>query len=102
MGTSGLASIPAEMKAEGQENGRQTRLEVSLLKSKPERGADTGGRVKEKTASSKRNNLEEFSLCTAATLQIHWGVTDTWWNSSHDCSHEMDGYRLHKKDRQGR
>lgn len=41
------------------------------------------------------------SLCRAAKLQIHQGVTDPWWSSSHDWSHEMDGYKLHKTDRAG-
>lgn len=40
----------------------ETRLEVSLLKSKPERGVDTGRRVKEKIASSEGNNLSEFKV----------------------------------------
>lgn len=40
----------------------ETRLEVSLLKLKPETGVDTGGRVKEKVTSSKGDNLEEFKV----------------------------------------
>ncbi|CAM5155513.1 unnamed protein product [Natator depressus] len=30
------------------------------------------------------------------------GITETWWDSSHDWSTVMDGYKLFRKDRQGR
>lgn len=29
-------------------------------------------------------------------------VMETWWNCSHDCSAVMNGYKLFRKDRQGR
>ncbi|CAM4394956.1 unnamed protein product [Caretta caretta] len=30
------------------------------------------------------------------------GITETWWDNSHDWSTVMDGYKLFRKDRQGR
>ncbi|KAK4827211.1 hypothetical protein QYF61_015239 [Mycteria americana] len=29
-------------------------------------------------------------------------ITETWWDDSHDCSAAMDGYKLFRRDRQGR
>lgn len=39
-----------------------------------------------------------------ACLQVYdlIGITEMWWDSSHDWSIEMEGYKIFRKDRQGR
>ncbi|GAB0175990.1 hypothetical protein GRJ2_000064200 [Grus japonensis] len=41
-------------------------------------------------------------MCTHLKGYDLIGMTETWWDGSYDCSIEMEGYRLFRKDRQGR
>ena len=40
------------------------------------------------------------SHCAAGNDLV--AITETWWDHSHDWSAAMDGYKLFRKDRQGR
>ena len=41
-------------------------------------------------------------MCTHLWGYDTIGITETWWDSSYDWSIGMGGYRLFRKDRQGR
>ncbi|GAB0209359.1 hypothetical protein GRJ2_003401600 [Grus japonensis] len=50
--------------------------------------------------SEKINKLDESPLYIQSVLLVT--IIKTWWDSSYDCSVGMEGYRLFRKDRQGR
>ena len=53
-------------------------------------------------ARSLGNKQEELELRAQSESYDIIGVTETWWDNSHDWRITMDGYRLFRKDRQGR
>ncbi|GAB0208559.1 hypothetical protein GRJ2_003321600 [Grus japonensis] len=48
------------------------------------------------------NKQEELETCVCLQGYDLIGITETWWDSSYDWSVGMEGYRLFRKDRQGR
>ncbi|GAB0207575.1 mitochondrial enolase superfamily member 1 [Grus japonensis] len=48
------------------------------------------------------NKQEELETCVSLQGYDLIGITETWWDSSYDWSVGMEGYRLLRKDRQGR
>ncbi|GAB0205316.1 mitochondrial enolase superfamily member 1 [Grus japonensis] len=48
------------------------------------------------------NKQEELETCVCLQGYDLIGITETWWDSSCDWSVGMEGYRLFRKDRQGR
>ncbi|GAB0205799.1 hypothetical protein GRJ2_003045500 [Grus japonensis] len=48
------------------------------------------------------NKQEELEMCVCLQGYDLIGITETWWDSSYDWSVGMEGYRLFRKDRQGR
>ncbi|KAK4828724.1 hypothetical protein QYF61_000715 [Mycteria americana] len=48
------------------------------------------------------NKQEELELHAQSESYDIIGITETWWDNSHDWRSTMDGYRLFCKDRQGR
>ncbi|GAB0182398.1 hypothetical protein GRJ2_000705100 [Grus japonensis] len=53
-------------------------------------------------AWSMGNEQEELETCVCLQGYDIIGITETWWDSSYDWSVGMEGYRLFRKDRQGR
>ncbi|GAB0208322.1 hypothetical protein GRJ2_003297900 [Grus japonensis] len=51
---------------------------------------------------SMGNKQEELETCTCLQGYDLIGITETWWHGSYDWSVGMEGYRLFRKDRQGR
>ncbi|GAB0203195.1 hypothetical protein GRJ2_002785100 [Grus japonensis] len=51
---------------------------------------------------SMGNKQEELETCVCLQDYDLIGITETWWDSSYDWSVGMEGYRLFRKDRQGR
>jgi len=51
------------------------------------------------TNRGEKQELEATVLLESYDLA---GITETWWDKSHDCSVAIDGYRLFRRDRQGR
>jgi len=51
---------------------------------------------------STGNKQEELEMCAHLWGYDVIGITETWWDSSCDWSIGMGGYRLFRKDRQGR
>jgi len=45
------------------------------------------------------NEQEDLEVCVLLQGYYLTGITDLWWDSSHDRSGAMDGYRLFRKDR---
>ncbi|GAB0209421.1 hypothetical protein GRJ2_003407800 [Grus japonensis] len=48
------------------------------------------------------NEQEELETCVCLQGYDLIGIPETWWDSSYDWSVGMEGYRLFRKDRQGR
>ncbi|KAK4806872.1 hypothetical protein QYF61_012593 [Mycteria americana] len=48
------------------------------------------------------NKQEELELCAQPESYDVIGITETWWENSHDWKTTMDGYKLFWKDRKGR
>ncbi|GAB0175756.1 hypothetical protein GRJ2_000040800 [Grus japonensis] len=48
------------------------------------------------------NKQEELEMCTHLQGYDLIGITEMWWDGSYDWSIGMEGYRLFRKDRQGR
>ncbi|GAB0205636.1 hypothetical protein GRJ2_003029200 [Grus japonensis] len=48
------------------------------------------------------NKEEELETCVCLQGYDLIGITETWWDSSYDWSVGMEGYRLLRKDRQGK
>ncbi|GAB0193880.1 mitochondrial enolase superfamily member 1 [Grus japonensis] len=48
------------------------------------------------------NKQEELETCVCLQGYDLIGITETWWDGSYDWSVGMEGYRLFRKDRQGR
>ncbi|GAB0210369.1 hypothetical protein GRJ2_003502700 [Grus japonensis] len=53
-------------------------------------------------ARSMGNKQEELEMCVCLQGYDLIGIRETWWDSSYDWSVGMEGYRLFRKDRQGR
>ncbi|GAB0191019.1 hypothetical protein GRJ2_001567200 [Grus japonensis] len=53
-------------------------------------------------AWSMRNKQEELETCACLQGYDLIGITEMWWDGSYDWSLGMEGYRLFRKDRQGR
>ncbi|CAM5114317.1 unnamed protein product [Natator depressus] len=53
-------------------------------------------------AQSLGNKQGELEVLVMSRNYDVIGITETWWDSSHDWSTVMDGYKLFRKDRQGR
>ncbi|GAB0200352.1 hypothetical protein GRJ2_002500600 [Grus japonensis] len=51
---------------------------------------------------SMGNKQEELEMCVRLQGYDLIGITETWWDGSYDWSIGMEGYRLFRKDRQGR
>ena len=50
---------------------------------------------------SEVNKQEELEVCVQLQSSELIGIMQTWWDSSHDWSAVVDGYRLLRKDRLG-
>ena len=48
------------------------------------------------------NKQEELEATVQQASYDLVAITETWWDLSHDWSAAMDGYKLFRKDRQGR
>ena len=48
------------------------------------------------------NKQEELEMCACLQGYDFIGITEMWWDGSYDWSIGMEGYRLFRKDRQGR
>ncbi|KAJ7414527.1 hypothetical protein BTVI_40948 [Pitangus sulphuratus] len=53
-------------------------------------------------ASSVGNKQKELGAIAQQESCDVVAITETWWDDSHDWSAAMDGYKLFRKDRQGR
>ena len=54
-------------------------------------------------AGSMRNNQDELESLVSSQSSALSGITgETWWHESHNWSAGMEGYRLFRRDRQGR
>ncbi|GAB0204485.1 hypothetical protein GRJ2_002914100 [Grus japonensis] len=53
-------------------------------------------------STHRRNKQEELETCTCLQGYDLIGITETWWDGSYGWSVGMEGYRLFRKDRQGR
>lgn len=53
-------------------------------------------------ARSMSNKQEELEAIVHQANYDLAAVTETWWDCSHDWSVEIDGYKLCRRDRQGR
>ena len=53
-------------------------------------------------ARSMGNKQEELEAIVQQANYDLVAITETWWDHSHDWSAAMDGYKLFRKDRQGR
>ncbi|GAB0205782.1 hypothetical protein GRJ2_003043800 [Grus japonensis] len=53
-------------------------------------------------AQSMGNKQEELETCVFLQRYDVIGIIEMWWDSSYDWSVGMEGYRLFRKDRQGR
>ena len=53
-------------------------------------------------ACSMGNKQEELEAIVKQASYDLVAITETWWDHSHDWSAAMDGYKLFRKDRQGR
>ncbi|GAB0179239.1 hypothetical protein GRJ2_000389200 [Grus japonensis] len=68
------------------------------------KSASTGAQLKclYVNAWSMGNKQEELEMCVCLQGYDLIGITEMWWDSSNDWSVGMEGYRLFRKDRQGR
>ena len=48
------------------------------------------------------NKQEELEAIVRQASYDLVAITETWWDHSHDWSAAMDGYKIFRKDRQGR
>ena len=53
-------------------------------------------------AHSMGNKQEELEAMTKQENYDVVAITETWWDVSHDWSMPIDGYKLFRRDRQGR
>ena len=53
------------------------------------------------SAHSMRNKQDELEALVHSQSHVVIGISETWWNVSHDWSAGMEGYRLVRRDRQG-
>ncbi|KAK4816487.1 hypothetical protein QYF61_017239 [Mycteria americana] len=53
-------------------------------------------------AHSIRNKQDELEALVSSQSYNIIGISETWWNESHDWSAGTEGYRLFRRDRQGR
>jgi len=54
------------------------------------------------TARSMGNKQEELKAIAQQDSYDLVAITETWWDDSHDWSAAMDGYKLFRRDRQGK
>jgi len=45
------------------------------------------------------NEQEELEICVQSQGYDLIAITETWWDSLHDCNAVTDGYTLFRKDR---
>jgi len=64
--------------------------------------APAGDQLKCLYACSIRNKQEELETCACLQGYGLIGITETWWDGTYDWRVDMEGYRLLRKDRQGR
>ncbi|KAK4810955.1 hypothetical protein QYF61_013363 [Mycteria americana] len=53
-------------------------------------------------ARNMRNKPDEMEVLVSSQSYDVIGISETWWNESHDRSAGMEGYRLFRRNRQGR
>ena len=53
-------------------------------------------------ARSMGNKQEELEAIVQQDRCDLVAITETWWDNSHDWSAAMDGYKIFRRDRQGR
>ena len=53
-------------------------------------------------AHSMRNKQDELEALVSSQNYDIIGISETWWKESHNWSAGMEGYRLFRRDRQGR
>ncbi|KAK4827172.1 hypothetical protein QYF61_015134 [Mycteria americana] len=53
-------------------------------------------------AHSMRNKQDKLEALVSSQSYEIIGMSETWWNESHDWSAGMEGYRLFRRDRQGK
>ncbi|GAB0209472.1 hypothetical protein GRJ2_003414300 [Grus japonensis] len=104
----------AHLKSNGDEPGApdiigtNTETSIKSLKGIPatpaSQSASLGAQLKclYANACSMGNKQEELETCTHLQGYDLIGITETWWDGSYDWSVGMEGYRLFRKDRQGR
>ncbi|KAM9591180.1 uncharacterized protein ACIBXB_006077 isoform 1-T3 [Morphnus guianensis] len=70
----------------------------------PMLGVDSIGQLKciFANARSMGNKQEELEAIVQQDSYDLVAITETWWDNSHDWSAAMDGYKLFRRDRQGR
>ncbi|KAM9590717.1 uncharacterized protein ACIBXB_005842 isoform 1-T1 [Morphnus guianensis] len=70
----------------------------------PMLGVDSIGQLKciYANAHSMGNKQEELEATVQQDRYDLVTITETWWDDSHDWSAAMDGYKLFRRDRQGR
>ncbi|GAB0207912.1 hypothetical protein GRJ2_003256900 [Grus japonensis] len=68
------------------------------------KSASSGAQLKCLYANTRStgNKQEELETCVCLQGYDLIGITEMWWDSSYDWSVGMEGYRLFRKDRQGR
>ena len=54
------------------------------------------------SAHSRSNKQEELEAIVRQAIYDLAVTPETWWDHSHDWSAVMDGYKLFRRDRQGR
>ncbi|GAB0182153.1 hypothetical protein GRJ2_000680600 [Grus japonensis] len=70
----------------------------------PSNSASLGAQLKCLYANARTmgNKQEELETCAHLQAYDHIGIMEMWWDGSCDWSVGMEGYRLFRKDRQGR
>ncbi|GAB0203506.1 interleukin-6 receptor subunit beta [Grus japonensis] len=68
------------------------------------KSASSGAQLKCLYANTRSmgNKQEALETCTCLQGYDLIGITETWWDGSYDWSVGMEGYRVFRKDRQGR
>ncbi|KAM7077755.1 LOW QUALITY PROTEIN: tetratricopeptide repeat protein 33-like [Ciconia maguari] len=80
------------------------RCASEVLQSVPRCAEYTGAHLKclYTNACSMRNKQEELEALAQSQSYDIIGISETWWDESCDWGAMMDGYRLFRRDRQGR
>ncbi|KAJ7419991.1 hypothetical protein BTVI_23322 [Pitangus sulphuratus] len=85
--------------------GDETRLSRDKPKGgKPELGVKSAAQLKcmYSNARNMGNKQEELEAIMQQESYDVVAITEMWWDDSHDWSAAMDGYKLFRRDRQGR